>query len=51
LAAIDFEDLLYGYPIQDIAVSLFYVGWREDGKELMAAFREVYEEISPWPES
>jgi Ser/Thr protein kinase RdoA (MazF antagonist) len=51
LAAIDFEDLLYGYPIQDIAVSLFYVAWREDGKELMAAFREGYEQISPWPES
>jgi Ser/Thr protein kinase RdoA (MazF antagonist) len=45
------KDLLYGYPMQDISVSLFYVAWREDGKELIAGFREGYEQISPWPEN
>ena len=39
-----------GYPIQDIAVALFYVAWDERGPELVEHFRRGYEELEPWPE-
>ena len=50
LIPIDFEDLQVGYPIQDIAVALFYVAWDERGPELVQHFRRGYEELEPWPE-
>ena len=50
LIPIDFEDLQVGYPIQDIAIALFYVAWDERGPELIQHFRRGYEELEPWPE-
>lgn len=50
LTPIDFEDLQVGFPIQDIAVALFYVAWDERGPELVQHFRRGYEELEPWPE-
>lgn len=49
LSPIDFEDLLLGWPVQDIAITLYYFlgdhypAWR-------AAFHAGYTRHSPWPE-
>ena len=49
LFPIDFEDLMFGWPVQDIATTLYYF----DSKkfvELHAAFQEGYTRHSSWPE-
>jgi Ser/Thr protein kinase RdoA (MazF antagonist) len=50
LAPIDFEDLMYGWPVQDIATTLYDSFDRKDYFELRAAFRQGYASHSPWPE-
>ena len=50
LAPIDFEDLMYGWPVQDIATTLHDFMDRKDYTELRAAFRQGYTGHSPWPE-
>ncbi len=49
LVAIDFEDALVGYPVQDIAVALFYYSNHDDAIQLMPWFRDGYERVLPWP--
>jgi Ser/Thr protein kinase RdoA (MazF antagonist) len=48
--AIDFDDLLLGWPVQDIGITLFYYRLRADFDEVVAAFRRGYEAVRPWPE-
>jgi Ser/Thr protein kinase RdoA (MazF antagonist) len=49
LTAIDFQDMTWGQPEQDVANSLFGLA-RDDGDgRLAAAYRESYAEVSPWP--
>lgn len=48
---IDFEDLVWGYPVQDIGLIFYYIELREDAEELHQAFREGYTRRLPWPES
>jgi Ser/Thr protein kinase RdoA (MazF antagonist) len=49
LAPFDFEDLMWGWPVQDVATSLYYLqgpdleGW-------VASFRDGYETVAAWPE-
>ncbi len=50
LYAIDFEDLMWGYPAQDIAVTLYYFQHLENGPLLRAAFRRGYARRREWPE-
>ena len=50
LAPIDFEGLMWGWPVQDIGTTLYYFSDREDYVELRAAFRQGYVSHSPWPE-
>ncbi len=50
LSPIDFEDLMWGWPVQDIATSLYYFIDREDYPALRAAFQAGYSRHSPWPE-
>ncbi len=50
LAPIDFEDLMWGWPVQDIGTTLYYLLDRPDYRELRAAFRQGYTSHSPWPE-
>ena len=50
LAPIDFEDLMYGWPVQDIATTLHDFMSRKDYKKLRAAFQQGYISHSPWPE-
>ncbi|MBU0595839.1 GNAT family N-acetyltransferase, partial [Candidatus Bipolaricaulota bacterium] len=48
--ALDFEDLLWGHPIQDLGTTLFYYSANERREELLAAFRRGYESARAWPE-
>lgn len=50
LMAIDFEDLMWGWPIQDIATAFYYLQHRPDFAALVNGFRGGYEEAAPWPE-
>jgi Ser/Thr protein kinase RdoA (MazF antagonist) len=45
----DFEDLMLGFPVQDVAISLYYVRTRPDYPALLAAFRAGYAHHLPWP--
>jgi len=53
--AIDFENLLMGYPVQDIGTTLNYFSgyFRDEAplEERVAAFRRGYESVAPWPEA
>ncbi len=47
---IDFEDLMWGWPVQDIAVTLYYSHGRPDYAALRPAFEQGYRDICAWPE-
>lgn len=49
LSPIDFEDLMLGWPVQDIATTLYYFGGKEYTR-LRTAFQAGYTSHSPWPE-
>ncbi len=48
--ALDFEDLMWGYPVQDIAITFYY--WQDHAQfgELREAFRQGYTQHAEWPE-
>jgi Ser/Thr protein kinase RdoA (MazF antagonist) len=49
LSPIDFEDLMWGWPVQDIATTLYY--HLDDAFfARQVAFQEGYTRILPWPE-
>jgi len=50
LHALDFEDLMWGHPVQDVATSLYYLYLRDGGADLCDQFRAGYESVAPWPE-
>ena len=51
IAAFDFEDLMWGWPVQDLATTLYYF-WGEDQFDTSwDAIRRGYETVSPWPDS
>lgn len=50
LSPFDFEDLLTGAPVLDIATSLFYIYGDPDYLELARAFKSGYERRRSWPE-
>jgi len=49
LYVIDFEDLTLGYPVQDIAICLYYLRNASDYLELAAAFQAGYTTERAWP--
>ena len=49
-AAIDFEDLVMGWPVQDLGIALYYLSLRPGYREMLNAFRRGYEEVAPWPD-
>jgi Ser/Thr protein kinase RdoA (MazF antagonist) len=54
LRPLDFEDTIWGYPVQDIVMSLrnLMVDVERDAYEpLHRAFRQGYESRATWPES
>jgi Ser/Thr protein kinase RdoA (MazF antagonist) len=46
----DFEDLMWGFPVQDIAVALYYYQPYERYQMFLDAFRQGYTQHTPWPE-
>lgn len=48
---IDFQDLIWGFEIQDVVIALQALAHFEDAEGLAAAFRGGYETIRPWPEA
>jgi Ser/Thr protein kinase RdoA (MazF antagonist) len=46
----DFEDLMWGWPVQDLAIALYYLEREDNYFDLRAAFRTGYELIRPWPD-
>jgi Ser/Thr protein kinase RdoA (MazF antagonist) len=50
VAVFDFEDMLWGWPVQDIGTALYYLWSRDDFDELRQHFRIGYETVAPWPD-
>ena len=50
LHPIDFEDLQWAHPLQDVATTFYYLRRRDDRSELAGAFRRGYAETRPWVE-
>ena len=48
LTAIDFQDLQYGFALQDVAISM--ADLRRTAPALIEPFRAGYAEVRPWPE-
>jgi Ser/Thr protein kinase RdoA (MazF antagonist) len=46
---LDFEDVMLGYPVQDIAITLYYGRQRDDYESLREAFAQGYTGIRMWP--
>ena len=49
LIAFDFEDVTWGHPVQDIAITLFYERNHPAYEDLRAAFAEGYRSVAAWP--
>jgi len=49
LRPLDFADLIWGPPVQDIAITLFYLTHRDDYPALRDAFAEGYATVRPYP--
>lgn len=50
IAILDFEDLAWGHPVQDIATTLFYFQGPEENADLIQAYRQGYTSQLSWPE-
>jgi Ser/Thr protein kinase RdoA (MazF antagonist) len=50
LYALDFEDLMWGFPVQDIAITLYYLQGDEAYPALREAFAQGYTNHNRWPE-
>jgi Ser/Thr protein kinase RdoA (MazF antagonist) len=49
LYVIDFEDVMLGYPVQDVAITLYYGRDRDGYGAWREAFEEGYTRLRPWP--
>ncbi len=49
LCLLDFENMLLGYPEQDVAITLYYGRTRADYAGLVQAYREGYTGLRAWP--
>jgi Ser/Thr protein kinase RdoA (MazF antagonist) len=49
LYIMDFEDVMLGYPVQDVAITLYYGQQREQYPELRDVFFEGYISCRDWP--
>ncbi len=48
---IDFQDLIWGFEIQDVSIALVALAVHGDTGSWSAAFRAGYESVRPWPEA
>jgi len=51
LIALDFEDVMWAHPVQDVAITLSYLRDEPEYPDLKAAFVQGFESVSPWPET
>jgi Ser/Thr protein kinase RdoA (MazF antagonist) len=51
ISVFDFEDIVWGWPVQDIATTLYYFWSADDFDARWAEFRTGYERIAPWPDT
>jgi Ser/Thr protein kinase RdoA (MazF antagonist) len=49
LYVIDFEDVMLGYPVQDVAITLSYGRQRDGYKDWREAFKQGYTSLRTWP--
>ena len=49
LSVLDFDDCMWGYPVQDIAISMYYFQGYEAYPAYRRAFQEGYCSRRPWP--
>jgi Ser/Thr protein kinase RdoA (MazF antagonist) len=49
LIAFDFEDVTWGHPVQDVAITLFYERTHPGYTDLRGAFEEGYRSVACWP--
>ncbi len=49
LAALDFDDCSIGYPVQDIAITFYYLQSHPEYPALRDAYQTGYESLRPWP--
>jgi Ser/Thr protein kinase RdoA (MazF antagonist) len=49
LYIMDFEDVMLGYPVQDVAITLYYGRDFEQYSQLRGAFKAGYTSIRTWP--
>jgi Ser/Thr protein kinase RdoA (MazF antagonist) len=49
LYLLDFEDICLGYPVQDVAIGLYYGRSLPDYPALVRSFQEGYSHVRPWP--
>jgi Ser/Thr protein kinase RdoA (MazF antagonist) len=50
IGAFDFEDLMWGWPIQDIATTLYYFHGEDGYEGVVDAFKRGYTRHRKWPE-
>jgi len=50
IGVFDFEEMLWGWPVQDIAGTFFTLWKHPQYAEFLAAYRYGYESVSDWPE-
>ena len=50
ISVFDVEDMVWGWPVQDIGVALYYHWERPDFDVKLEEFRSGYETVSPWPD-
>ena len=51
LSPIDFEDIMWAHPIQDLATTIYYVRGEPEYDEFFEAFKRGYETVAPFPEA
>jgi Ser/Thr protein kinase RdoA (MazF antagonist) len=50
LVPIDFQDTVWGFEVQDLAITVTALRRQPDGEQLVAAFRAGYGQSRPWPD-
>ena len=51
LTALDFEDVMWAHPVQDVAITLSYLRERPDYAALRDSFEAGYRDVARWPET
>jgi len=51
VALIDFQDLIWGFEIQDVVIALQALDHFDAAEAFFEAFRAGYEEVRPWPDA